>query len=64
MLHKFTIGQSVSFVSGGVGRVAAIGDYEIVRLLPADGDDFQYRIKSLRESYERVAKESQLERSF
>jgi hypothetical protein len=64
MLHKFNIGQSVSFVSGGVGRVAAIGDYRVIRLLPADDGDFQYRIKSLRENYERVAKESQLERSF
>jgi hypothetical protein len=62
-LHKFNVGQSVNFISSGVGRVAAIGEYQVVRLLPADDGDFQYRIKSLRENYERVAKESQLERS-
>jgi hypothetical protein len=30
-------------------------------LLPTDGDDCQYRIKSSAETFERVAKESQLE---
>jgi hypothetical protein len=32
-----------------------------VRLLPSDGDDYQYRIKNPGEAFERVAKESQLE---
>ena len=35
--------------------------YEIVRLLPSDGADYQYRIKNPREAFERVARESQLE---
>ena len=35
--------------------------YQIVRLLPSDGADYQYRIKSPGEAFERVAKESQLE---
>jgi hypothetical protein len=35
--------------------------YQIVRLLPSDGADYQYRIKSPAEAFERVAKESQLE---
>jgi hypothetical protein len=30
--------------------------------MPHDGGDYQYRIKSVGEAYERVAKESQLER--
>ena len=33
----------------------------MVRLLPSDGDDYQYRIKHAGEAFERVAKESQLE---
>ena len=35
--------------------------YEVIRLLPTDGDDCQYRIKSTSEAFERVAKESQLQ---
>jgi hypothetical protein len=33
----------------------------VIRLLPTDGDDCQYRIKSSIEAFERVAKESQLD---
>ncbi len=46
-----------------MGRTAASGTYKIVRLLPSDGDDYQYRIKSTGEAFERVAKESQLDRA-
>ena len=37
--------------------------YKIIQLLPPEGGDFQYRIKSADEAHERVAKESQLDRS-
>jgi hypothetical protein len=37
------------------------GTYEVIRLLPTDGDDCQNRIKSPTEAFERVAKESQLD---
>ena len=60
--HKFSVGQSVYFTSGVIGRAGVTGSYRIVRLLPPEGDDFQYRIKSVGEAYERVAKESQLDR--
>jgi hypothetical protein len=43
--------------------MAANGTYQIVKLLPSDGDEHQYRIKSAGEAFERVAKESQLDRS-
>jgi hypothetical protein len=36
--------------------------FKIVRLMPLDGDEHQYRIKSVDEAFERVAKESQLDR--
>ena len=42
--------------------MAVNGTYRIVKLLPNDGDDYQYRIKSATEAFERVAKESQLDR--
>jgi hypothetical protein len=38
------------------------GDYKVVRQLPVDGGEPQYRIKSVSEPYERVAKESDIER--
>ena len=43
---------------GFAGR--ARGIYKITQLLPPDGDDFQYRIKSAAEPHERMVKESQL----
>ena len=45
-----------------MGRPGASGSYKIIRLMPSDGDDYQYRIKSMGEAFERVAKESQLDR--
>jgi hypothetical protein len=35
--------------------------YEVVKLLPSDGTDYQYRIKNSKEAFERVARESQLD---
>jgi len=61
--HKFAIGQTVFFTSRPLGHMAANGTYRIVKLLPSDGEDYQYRIKSATEAFERVAKESQLDRS-
>lgn len=59
--HKYQVGQTVFYTSGMAGRGNGTGSYQVVRLLPPDGTDFQYRIKSLGEAYERVARESQLE---
>jgi hypothetical protein len=60
--HKFQIGQTVCFTSRPVGHMAVNDIYRIVKLLPSDGEDYQYRIKSANEAFERVAKESQLDR--
>ena len=59
--HKYQVGQSVYFTSPSFGRAAASGSYTVVKLLPSEGDDYQYRIKSSTEAFERVAKESQLD---
>ena len=59
--HKFRIGQSVYFTSRPIGHMTANSTYEVVRLLPSDGADYQYRIKNANEAFERVARESQLE---
>jgi hypothetical protein len=60
--HKFEIGQTVYFTSRPIGHMAANSTYQVVKLLPSDGADYQYRIKSANEAFERVARESQLER--
>jgi hypothetical protein len=59
--HRFRVGQTVSYTSSPISRPGASGSYHVVRLLPSDGDDYQYRIKNPGEAFERVAKESQLE---
>ena len=61
--HKFPVGTRVLFTASNVARPAASGAYEVIRLLPTEGDDCQYRIKSSTEAFERVAKESQLAQS-
>jgi hypothetical protein len=59
--HRFRVGQTVFYTSSPISRPGASGSYKVVRLLPSDGDDYQYRIKNPGEAFERVAKESQLE---
>ena len=63
MSHKFKIGQDVHFTPNVFGRSGAPGTYKVIRQLPFEGDEFQYRIKAVAENFERVAKESQLARS-
>ena len=58
--HKFPVGATVYFTASNISRPAARGTYEVIRQLPTEGDDCQYRIKSATEAFERVAKESQL----
>ena len=59
--HKYQVGQTVFYTSSPISRPGANGSYKVVRLLPSDGEDYQYRIKNPGEAFERVAKESQLE---
>ena len=59
--HRFQVGQTVFYTSSPISRPGASGSYEVVKLLPSDGEDYQYRIKNPGEAFERVAKESQLE---
>ena len=60
--HKFKIGQTVHYTSGPYGRGSGSDIYKVTQLLPSEGDDQQYRIKSASEPHERVVKESQLAR--
>ena len=54
--HKYKIGQPVEYLS----RERASGIYQITKLLPPQGEVFQYRIKNPNEPNERAAKESEL----
>jgi hypothetical protein len=62
--HRFKVGQSVHYSSNVMHRFATRGSFKIVQLLPPEGDERQYRIKSASEPHERVAKESQLDADF
>src|SRR5262245_44099450 len=44
--HKYQVGEMVYYTSPTFGRAAATGSYTVVKLLPSEGDDYQYRIKS------------------
>jgi len=61
MSDRFCMGQTVRLVRSSL-RTAADGAFKIVRALPDDGGETQYRIKSAREPHERVVKESDLSR--
>jgi hypothetical protein len=58
--HKFKIGQSVRFMPGKMTQPAGGQAYTIVRALPAEDGEYRYRIKSVYEPYERIARESEL----
>lgn len=58
--HRFAVGQTVRF-SPGPGHIkGGSGSYKVVKLLPAEYNDQQYRVKSALDGHERVVKESQL----
>ena len=62
-LHRYAVGQTVRFIPG-LSRNSVSGTYEVVRLLSEEAGEHRYRLKSTRESHERVANESQLERAL
>lgn len=61
--HRYHVGDVVYYTSPSFGRAAATGSYTVIKLLPSEGEDHQYRIKNTDEAFERVAKESQLDRA-
>jgi hypothetical protein len=61
-LHTFKVGELVDFAPSRPGVATPGAQYEIIRLLPADGSEHRYRVKSKSEPFERVAKESELSR--
>ena len=60
-MHKFKVGETVRFTSNVMRRFGATGRFLVIKLLPSEGGELQYRIKNVTEPHERVAKESQLD---
>jgi len=60
--HKFKLGQLVDYNPSRLGMPASSREYKIMRLLPPEGGELLYRIKSPGETFERVAKEPDLSR--
>lgn len=60
--HKFKVGQVVDYSPSRMNMSPSSRGYEIKRLLPREGVEFLYRIKSPTESFERVAREQDLSR--
>jgi hypothetical protein len=60
--HRFKVGQTVSYTPAFSGTVKAGAVFKVTQLMPAAADGLQYRIRAASEPYERVAKESQLDR--
>jgi hypothetical protein len=61
--HKFKVGQTVRIVPNGKDGYHPMpaGKFSITGLLPPDGAENQYRIKSALDGHERVVKEGRLE---
>ena len=57
--HKFHVGQLVQ-LAPSISRNVPGGSYEITKKLPERDGEFEYRIKSINEPHERVARESEL----
>ena len=61
MKDAFRSGQTVR-LSRSLQRSGSPSEFKIIRVLPESNGEREYRIKSVSEPYERVVKESDLER--
>ena len=61
-LHKFRIGEKVTWQAQPVAQARSRGIVTIVMLLPPLGNNLQYRIKNLRDPHEFVVLEHELSR--
>ena len=57
--HKFRIGQIVT-IKPALSRNVPGGVYTVTKQLPENRGEFEYRIKSMDEVHERIARESEL----
>jgi hypothetical protein len=60
--HKYKVGQLVNFAPSRSGMPTSGRQYEVVRLLPPESGELQYRVKCKGDTFERVARDSELTR--
>ncbi len=58
--HKFKPGQFVRVAGSRAFTATPAGRYEIVRQLPPENNDNQYRVRNTDDNQERVVRESEL----
>ena len=58
-IYNFHISQNV-FLSPALAQNVAGGAYIVTKKLPIQNGEFEYRIKSVNEPFERVVRESEL----
>ena len=58
--HKFKAGQTVELLRKQELHVKPLGMFEVVRLMPIEHGEWQYRIRSLADGHERVVLEAEL----
>ena len=58
--HRFKIGETVNMKADIHHRGTPAGVYKVTRQMPAEGQDYQYRIKDNRDGREIVVRESEL----
>lgn len=58
--HRFAVGQRIEFDPGKFDGTGGRGTYTVLRLLPNDSSDREYRVKSVHDGHERVVRESQV----
>jgi hypothetical protein len=59
--HRFARGRTIRLSRSLVMPSVTTGDYTIIALLPPRDGEFQYRVKSTLEPYERVVREDDVE---
>lgn len=60
VVAKFKVGQMVDFMPTSRAVPASVRSYKVLRVLPNEGGEQLYRIKTISEAFERVARESEL----
>ena len=58
--HKFAVGQDVELLRERGDFHIPPGIYTVVRQLPAEANEYQYRVRSKDDGHQRVVRESQL----
>jgi hypothetical protein len=57
--HRFKVGSVVN-IRTRIHNGTPDGVYKVVRLMPAEGQEYQYRVKNSRTGTEHVVRESEL----